>query len=308
MIVANPQGAAGVSPEQLHRWQAYVQAEHHARTVTAADWEQWRQQLSAAPQALRPSVAFTKAAAPHPAPPGVGVDLAAFVASLPTQRPLRFDSAQLIYTDGSKQGSAIGAGVYDGRRRRPVGVMPRGHAGQLNTVPKAEGTGILAALQAVPDGEDVTLLTDSLTLIHMLRSVLHTPTSYRVHKHKHMLKRVVNAMLSRQGATTIYKVRAHIGVRGNELADTAAGIAAAAQHADDTTEAEEQLRRANPAPDGTTALVTHTDEVAGAPGIASSWLQYPVEDQGAPGGEPALWDFDELRRQVTRWIKRVWSD
>ena len=141
-------------------------------------------------------MAFTKAAAPHPAPPGVGVDLAAFVASQPTQRPLRFDSAQLIYTDGSKQGSAIGAGVYDGRRRRLVGVMPRGHAGQFNTVPKAEGTGILAALQAVPDGEDDTLLTDSLTLIHMLRSVLQTPTSYRVHKHKHMLKRIVNAMLS----------------------------------------------------------------------------------------------------------------
>ena len=160
-----------------------------------------------------PLMAFTKAAPPHPAPPSVGVDLAAFVASLPTQRPLRFDSTQLVYTDGSKQGSAIGAGVYDGRRRRLVSVMPRGHAGQLNTVPKAEGTGILAALQAVPDGEDVTLLTDSLTLIHMLRSVLHNPTGYRVHKHKHMLKRIVSTMLSRQGATTSFKVRAHIGVR-----------------------------------------------------------------------------------------------
>ena len=74
-----------------------------------------------------------------------------------------------------------------------------------------------------------------------------------------------------------------------------------------TSEAEERLRRANPAPDGTTALVTHSDDVAGAPGIASSWLQYPVAYQGAPGGEPALLDFDELRRQVTKWIKRVWS-
>jgi ribonuclease HI len=230
------------------------------------------------------------------------------VAALPTHRPLRFDSAQLIYTDGSKQGSAIGSGVYDGPRNRLLGVMPRGHAGQLNTVPKAEGTAMLAALQAAPDGEDVTLLTDSLTLIHMLRSMLSNPTRYRVHKHKHMLKKIVNTMLSRGGSTTIHKVRAHIGVAGNELADAAARVAAASQSAADPAEGEAQLHAILPDPAGTATLTAHADAMAGTPGISSSWLQYPVPQQDAATAEPELWNFDELRHHVTRWIQTVWQE
>ena len=99
--------------------------------------------------------------------------------------------------------------------------MPKAHAGQLNTVPKAEGTAVLAALQAIPPEEDLTILTDSMTLLNMITHMLHSPTHYRVHKHKHMLKKNVIILLSRQGTTTFYKVRAHIGVVGKELAYTA---------------------------------------------------------------------------------------
>jgi len=142
-------------------------------------------------------------------------DAPAYLTKLPTQRTLRFDKSSLIHTDGSKADTSLGTGIYDGPRNRLVAVMPTGHTGQLNTVPKAEGTAILAALQAAPPGEDVTILTDSLTLIH----VIHSPTRYRVHKQKHLLKKVVNIMLSRPGRTTMYKVRAHVGVAGNELSD-----------------------------------------------------------------------------------------
>ena len=140
----------------------------------------------------------------------------------------------------------------------------------------------------------------------MLRAALHSPCRYSVHKHKHMLTRIINGMLSREGTTTIYKVRTHIGVKGNELADAAASVAAAAQAADDADAAEDRLHALNP--HGTAALVRFDDAAALRPGVASSWLQYPVQqpDAAADGGR-TLWVFDELKHQVTKWVVRVWG-
>ena len=149
-------------------------------------------------------------------------------------------------------------------------------------------------------------MTDILTLIHMLRTTLHTPTRHRVHKHKHMLRRIVNAMLSRAGTTSLYKVRAHVGVAGNELADTAARIAAEAQGADDTEDAAVELQGALPG--GHTSLTQHADAAASRPGIAASWLRYPVSKPGGDeGAAPDLWNFDELKHQVARWIQPILS-
>ena len=42
------------------------------------------------------------------------------------------------------------------------------------------------------------------------------------HPHKHMLKTITNLLLARTGNTILQKVRAHIGIIGNERADRAA--------------------------------------------------------------------------------------
>lgn len=109
--------------------------------------------------------------------------------------------------------------------------------------------------------------------------MLYSPTKYRVHKHKHMLNKIVNAMLGRSGATTIYKVRAHIGVVGNELADTAAKIAAKTQDGGDITGGETALAAAlaatpggHPSPAKAATLRPFEDALARQPGLASSWL------------------------------------
>lgn len=110
---------------------------------------------------------------------------------------------------------------------------------------------------------DATILTDSLTLIQQIDSAIASPTRWRIHKHKHMLKKIVNKLLSRTGSTYLYKVRAHIGVHGNELADAAAKIAADMQAAE-TEEERNQLEADLQAslPGGTTRIKEHEDPVA----------------------------------------------
>jgi hypothetical protein len=144
--------------------------------------------LAAAPQQLHPSKAFTRFTPLLLPPPALPL-IAAAIAALPTHRPLRFDPTTLIYTDGSKIDLHLGAGIYFASSDTLVAVALSGHAGQLNTVPKAEGTAILAALQHANQIDDITILTDSLTCIHMIRNMLTAPTRYGVHKHKHMLKK-----------------------------------------------------------------------------------------------------------------------
>ncbi len=147
-------------------------------------------------------------------------------ASTVRQRTLRFAQTSLTYTDGSKQGSHIGAGVHITHSRQYIVISLNGHNSALNTVNRAKLAAIQAALaQPCP----VTILTDSATIIHQITNILDNPTRFRVHNHKLMLVRIAHDMLYRaaQGhATHNYKVRAHIGVKGNEIADAAAKIAA----------------------------------------------------------------------------------
>jgi ribonuclease HI len=151
---------------------------------------------------------------------------AAITASIVRQRTLRFAQTSLTYTDGSKQGSHIGAGVHIAHSQQYIVISLTGHNAALNTVNRAE----LAAIQAaLTQPRPVTILTDSATSIHQIKNILENPMRFRIHNHKLLLVRIAHDMLHRaaQGHTThIYKVRAHIGVAGNTIADAAAKLAA----------------------------------------------------------------------------------
>ena len=102
-----------------------------------------------------------------------------------------------------------------------------GHDASLNTALHGELAAIHRALTllSVPNyqGEQV-ILTDSLTSIWLIRRALYSPEFLREHKHKRILNEIAQLLVSRTGATSIYKVRAHTGVTGNTAADELAGL------------------------------------------------------------------------------------
>ncbi|KAL4529477.1 hypothetical protein Ndes2526A_g04262 [Nannochloris sp. 'desiccata'] len=55
-----------------------------------------------------------------------------------------------------------------------------------------------------------------------INNILLNPNNYRTHKHRNLLHRIINKLLSRPGKTTLIKVKAHCGISGNEQADAAA--------------------------------------------------------------------------------------
>ena len=98
-----------------------------------------------------------------------------------------------------------------------------GHAPQLNTPLRAEMSAVHRAVDvAAATDDEIVIFTDCLTLIWNLIGMLQTPQRFVGHKHGVMLTQIA-AMLQSSGRK-IYnlKVRAHIGIAGNEFADAVA--------------------------------------------------------------------------------------
>ena len=75
---------------------------------------------------------------------------------------------------------------------------------------------------------NMTILTDSLTSLHLIRKAMRSPMQIAGHKHEDLLDAIVDALIHRSDAqlsTHIGKVRAHIGIHGNEMADQGANQA-----------------------------------------------------------------------------------
>ena len=73
--------------------------------------------------------------------------------------------------------------------------------------------------------DDVTILTDSMTSLHLIRKAIRSPMRLQDNKHRELLEEIVNILIERSEAnlrTTIGKVKAHIGIHGNEQADKGA--------------------------------------------------------------------------------------
>jgi ribonuclease HI len=138
-------------------------------------------------------------------------------------------SGIVVATDGSlKKSGAMGAAVVakDGRMQaRSAAVF-----GQPSSI-RPELTGIALALEGCPAEEDLSILTDSLSSMRLLRSMQRSdlPLSLYRHSVRQLLLHVVTLINKRAEAgrcTRFIKVRAHRGEPLNEAADAMAAAAA----------------------------------------------------------------------------------
>jgi ribonuclease HI len=167
----------------------------------------------------------------------------ALEAALPSAPPLRYDWTEFIYTDGSaltgtnRETPGIGAGVYIpantrlGREERvvPIGCMQEGvpgHPPGVNTINRAELAAIDIALQtALADAAaepNIHIATDSLASIYQVRKANTRPQDLREHRHLNIINKIAKAIESHTGVVHLWKVRSHIGIVGNEIADETA--------------------------------------------------------------------------------------
>jgi len=134
--------------------------------------------------------------------------------------------SEMIYTDGSciktAEGNQCSAGVYIPSSKTAVKVDPAG-IGVTNTINRAELAGILVAiLEGLTTHKHIFILTDSMCSLLQINKFLLYPQTYLLHIHQKMLQAITAAIDHRcqmGGSITLLKVKAHIGIPGNEAAD-----------------------------------------------------------------------------------------
>ena len=146
--------------------------------------------------------------------------------------PLRYDPSAFVYTDASLSRTAPGAPLGCGIHAPGDPATPDTHFISNGTVTRGELLAIWWALVHAcvesPSGPPLPLhiLTDSLTSIFLIRKACFQPAAVSEHAHVALLRAIATAARSRRGPTSITKVRAHVGIRGNERADALAKAAA----------------------------------------------------------------------------------
>jgi len=108
-------------------------------------------------------------------------------------------------------------------------VDPAPVSGELWTINRAELAAMSVALDSNRDSEVVKVLTDSQVVLHWIRNEIHRPMKMVASIHGELVEEVVNLIIARDRAgrtTYIGKVKAHAGVRGNDMADAAAKLQA----------------------------------------------------------------------------------
>ena len=104
---------------------------------------------------------------------------------------------------------------------------------QEPSILRAELTAILQAVQDHREAPGVLqIFTDSLLSIRLVHRWMYVPTALERTDHMDLLDSLLRAVSDRQGRTEIYKVRAHVGVEGNERADAGAKSVALGEHSD----------------------------------------------------------------------------
>ena len=159
------------------------------------------------------------------------------VDSLPPTPPLKHDWKDFIYTDGSVITSsgksepifpAIGAGVYIPRTETYIPVHcfqdnDKSHPACVNTINRAE----LAAIEVAVDealaqtntGLEIHIATDSLSSIFQVRRANTRPQDMNEHRHFNVITSIAEKIGSSGCTIHLWKVRSHIGIVGNEIAD-----------------------------------------------------------------------------------------
>ncbi len=138
----------------------------------------------------------------------------------------------MVATAGSlRKDGSIGAALVakDGRLpARSVAVF-----GQPSSL-RPEVSGIARALEDCPGEEDLNILTDSLSSMRLLKSMLRGDFPLSLHRHpirQLWVVKLINRRAETGRATRFIKVRAHRGEPLNELEDSLAGEAAKSDQA-----------------------------------------------------------------------------
>jgi ribonuclease HI len=180
--------------------------------------------------------------------------LTEFKQSLGIAPPLLYDWRQFIYTDGSVLSDpgegqpGIGAAVYiPGRPAAgqialtvPISCIHRNDSVDLtcfNTISRAELSALHVALEKGTelhreDGDTVNIATDSLGSMHALLKAIHRPQDMVEHRHRQILQQMAKVVESSTAVIHVWKVKSHIGIVGNELADAAAVAVASGEQTD----------------------------------------------------------------------------
>jgi ribonuclease HI len=69
---------------------------------------------------------------------------------------------------------------------------------------------------------DVHIATDSLTSMYQVKKTINRPQDVREHRHLQLLKHIVKTITNSTCTVHIWKVKSHVGVVGNEMADATA--------------------------------------------------------------------------------------
>lgn len=202
--------------------------------------------LNKAFQQLNPSKLNTllkKEAADKPQPTPMEVDVvqgpttaARSTHHFNTPPPLahkRWDPNQIYYTDGSRRGGEdgpqCGAGLHHPAMAISWTIDPSG-LGHTDTINRAELTGILAALHHILTTKppEAHVLSDSLSSLWQMYRLILLPATLAWHPHRYLLQDFATHLhtITTNTKLRVGKVKAHIGVQGNEAADKLAGFAA----------------------------------------------------------------------------------
>jgi ribonuclease HI len=157
--------------------------------------------------------------------------------------PLRYNWRDFIYTDGSVLANredvfpGIGAGVYipeNLRLRRQEAAIAvscfqdndHQQPACVNTINRAElaaiDVALKEALQNTASPPEIHIATDSLASIYQIRRANTRPQDQKEHRHLKIIEGIAGAISSSTSIVHLWKVRSHIGIVGNEIADETA--------------------------------------------------------------------------------------
>ena len=188
----------------------------------------------------------------------------------------RFPAGLRTFTDGSLiDREGVGASYYDEQTKQTTYIQV-----DQKDILQAELTAILRVVQdKVLDPNPLQIFTDSLTSIRLVRRWVHCPTALSKTDNLDLLDSLAYAIEQRAPMRTeLYKVRAHIGCEGNELADTGAKKVASG----DTTDIEV-----------VSALTTHKPDSAKINSFTMS------------NGDRISKPKSQLRQTITNWMTVV---
>ena len=156
-------------------------------------------------------------------------------------KSLKFPPQYCYYRDGSFLPSQqiddkwtrekAGYGIYNQYKNLELAVRLPG----LQNIFRAELMAIHATLKIINDeypNEPAHIFTDCLNGLYVIKTQIKHPTMYNNHLDKTILQEIVKLLQQRTQPTTLYKVRAHANILGNEKANELAKEGREKEHID----------------------------------------------------------------------------